>query len=338
VQQVIGESLVLIGEQWNRLWGSGLTAGSLKVRSRYGESDGGCFYYEPGVDFEVDEAGGRIRRLSGSRIPDYRSHVHYGQDDFNHANVPRFDNLEFFVYADYLAEILPDPWTGQTVIRSLSEGLGAPDSGLPLRILVYGDSISTGCDASCPERMYFHRLAAWLSDRTGAPVSIHNVALGGETSRGGLKRYDSIDFHDSYDLAILAYAMNDASCPGGDRLNNNVPPDEYQDNMTELARRVRDRFGAEIILLSTLVPNRRWRHVASRAEADLPEYCAVLEDLARRESYSYVDIYGVWQGFLARKQPEDLLANNVNHPGDFGHWIYEQCIRSIFVKSRNREG
>lgn len=330
MEQIIGESLVLIAEQWNRLWGEGLMAGSLKVRSRYGEIDEGCFYYERGVDYEVDESGGRIRRLPGSRIPDYRDHVHYGQDPFNHANVPRFDNLEFFIYADYLAAALSDPWDGQTAIRALSEDLYVQGSGRPLRILVYGDSISTGCDASCPDRMYFNRLAAWLSNCTGAPVNIHNVSLGGETSRGGLKRYDSIAFHDRYDLAILAYAMNDASCPGGDRLMNHVPPGEYRDNIAELTRRVQGRFGAEIILLSTLVPNRRWRHVANRAEADLPEYCAVLKDLARHEGLSYVNIYGVWQGFLARKQPEDLLANNVNHPGDFGHWIYERSIRRVF--------
>ena len=24
----------------------------------------------------------------------------------------------------------------------------------------------------------------------------------------------------------------------------------------------------------------------------------------------------------ARKKPEDLLGNNINHPNDYGHWVY----------------
>jgi hypothetical protein len=28
----------------------------------------------------------------------------------------------------------------------------------------------------------------------------------------------------------------------------------------------------------------------------------------------------------ARKRPEDLLANNINHPNDFGHWIYYRAL------------
>jgi hypothetical protein len=31
----------------------------------------------------------------------------------------------------------------------------------------------------------------------------------------------------------------------------------------------------------------------------------------------------------ARKRPEDLLANNINHPNDFGHWIYYRVLTAM---------
>lgn len=329
--QVRGESLLLAGEEWRSLWGESLSPGTLTVRSRFGINDENCVVYERGRDYEADPAGGRIRRLPGSRIPDYREHPHYGADPFNHADVYRFDNLDFFVYADYRAGLLSDPFAGQRVIRRLPGTLAAPGGGKPLRILVYGDSIATGCDASSPDRQYFNLLARWLERRTGAPVTVHNVSLGGETSRGGLERYARIAFEPPYDLCLLAYGMNDASCPGGQRLDNHVPPEEYKENLRILSRRVRD-MGASGILLSTLTPNPRWMHVASRAVFDLPVYCRTLEALAEEEGLSYTDIYGVWQRLLSRKGCEDLLANNVNHPGDFGHEIYCECVKRVFAE------
>jgi acyl-CoA thioesterase-1 len=31
----------------------------------------------------------------------------------------------------------------------------------------------------------------------------------------------------------------------------------------------------------------------------------------------------------ARKKPEDLLGNDINHPNDFGHWLYVQALEAI---------
>jgi hypothetical protein len=36
-----------------------------------------------------------------------------------------------------------------------------------------------------------------------------------------------------------------------------------------------------------------------------------------------------WKAIVDRKKPEDLLANNVNHPNDWGHWIYFQVLEKL---------
>ena len=37
----------------------------------------------------------------------------------------------------------------------------------------------------------------------------------------------------------------------------------------------------------------------------------------------------LWEKVLARKGAPSLLHNNINHPNDFGHWIYFQVLRQI---------
>ena len=44
---------------------------------------------------------------------------------------------------------------------------------------------------------------------------------------------------------------------------------------------------------------------------------------------AYADIFTNWQAMAARKRPEDLLANNINHPNDFGHWIYYRVFAAM---------
>ncbi len=33
-----------------------------------------------------------------------------------------------------------------------------------------------------------------------------------------------------------------------------------------------------------------------------------------------------FDSWVARKKPEDVLGNNINHPNDFGHWIYFRVL------------
>jgi hypothetical protein len=40
-------------------------------------------------------------------------------------------------------------------------------------------------------------------------------------------------------------------------------------------------------------------------------------------------VFSNWQTMMARKKPEDILANNINHPNDFGHWIYYRVFDAL---------
>jgi hypothetical protein len=44
---------------------------------------------------------------------------------------------------------------------------------------------------------------------------------------------------------------------------------------------------------------------------------------------AYADVFTNWDRIAARKKPEDFLGNNINHPNDFGHWIYFRVFQGL---------
>src|SRR5436309_1937335 len=96
-----GESLVLPGLEPGQLVHRRLVPGSVVVRSTYLPGARGSVLYREGQDYRVDEATGQIRRIEGSRIPDYRRNPLFGQKDFDHTKFPGFGNTHDFVFVDY---------------------------------------------------------------------------------------------------------------------------------------------------------------------------------------------------------------------------------------------
>ena len=50
---------------------------------------------------------------------------------------------------------------------------------------------------------------------------------------------------------------------------------------------------------------------------------------AAEANCAYVDVYSTWEMVLQRKDQTSLLGNNINHPNDFGHWLYAQAFAAL---------
>jgi hypothetical protein len=59
------------------------------------------------------------------------------------------------------------------------------------------------------------------------------------------------------------------------------------------------------------------------------DYADATRSVADEMHAAYADVYGVWQKVLQRKDPSSLLGNNINHPNDFGHWLYVQALDAL---------
>ncbi len=314
-----GESLVLPGTEPGQLIHHRLVRGSVTVRSTYPADGANTVTYQEGKDYTVDYDAGQIRRLEGSRIPDYRKNSLYGQKDFNHVNFPGFGNYHDFVYVDY-GFTDPFPWPVQPrQDQFLPRTREKLRRGEAVTIAAFGDSITAGGDASAPERIYWQRWITALRARyPQAKITGINCATGGDTTVQGLQRLPQKVLDLKPDLVLVAFGMNDQNV-------GSVPLTGLEANLSELVDRIRKVTPAEIILLSSCLPNPNWHYTSGR----MPDYGRVTGKVAAEKHCAFADVLTNWTVMVDGKKPEDLLSNNVNHPNDWGHWIYFQVLESL---------
>jgi lysophospholipase L1-like esterase len=121
------------------------------------------------------------------------------------------------------------------------------------------------------------------------------------------------------DLVLVGFGMNDHNREG-----YGVPLDAFAANLRTMISRIRAATGAEVLVFSAFPPNPKWHYSSHNMEA----YADATEQVAREERCAFADVYRLWMSLAARKKPEDLLANNINHPNDFGHWIYLKALQA----------
>ncbi|MBM3289783.1 MAG: hypothetical protein FJY92_06490, partial [Candidatus Hydrogenedentes bacterium] len=106
---------------------------------------------------------------------------------------------------------------------------------------------------------------------------------------------------------------------------NSVPVDRFALNLTELIGDVRAATHAEVVLFSAFPPNPKWKFGSHHME----DYAEATRRVAKDAQCAYANVFDNWQAIAARKKPEDLLGNNINHPNDYGHWIYFQVLNAM---------
>jgi acyl-CoA thioesterase-1 len=316
---IIGESLVLAGTEAGQLVHRRLVQGSVAVRSTYRAGAPGSVLYEEGKDYQVDYKTGQVRRVDGSRIPDYSKNQLFGKRDFDHRNFPGFGNYREFVFVDYRFEDR-FPWPVQPrQDQFLPRTRERLKRGERVTIAAFGDSITAGGDATAPELIYWQRWIAALRTRyPKAEIVGVNSATGGDTTVQGLARLEQKVLALKPDLVLVAFGMNDQNV-------GSVPLDRFEANLGELVDRIRRETPAEVILLSSCLPNPNWHYTSGR----MPEYGRVTGKVAAEKRCAFADVLTNWKAVVDRKKPEDLLSNNVNHPNDFGHWIYFQVLEKV---------
>jgi len=192
----------------------------------------------------------------------------------------------------------------------------------PVSIVVLGDSISTGCNASgwagaAPfQPAYPELLGLDLREWYDVQARMTNLSVGGTRSQWGLTMVDRVVAANP-DLVILAFGMNDAS---------GVTAEKYRDNIKAMVQKIRDhRPECEFILVATMLGNQDWTLLHQEL---FDQYRDALADLCA-PGVALADLTSVWHEFLKRKKYWDLTGNGVNHPNDFGHRVYAQVITTL---------
>ncbi len=318
LHQQVGESVAFIGEEPAALAHIPDRSQPVSVRNTYLPTAGSMVYVE-GRDYVVDYAAGALRRTPGSRLPDFRNNMLFGQEGFDHSRFPGFGNSGYFGFVDYGHEsdvAWPVQERQTDFLRSTQAKLKA---GGPVKIVAYGDSITAGGDASKPELIFWRRWADELRRKhPGSRITAVNGATGGDATVQGLQRLQTKVLDEKPDLVLIGFGMNDHNV-------NGVPIPQFQENLKQMIERVRGGTTAELVLFSAFPPNPKWKFGSHR----MAEYAAATRSVARDTGCAYADVFNNWQTLATRKKPEDLLGNNINHPNDFGHWIYFRVLDAI---------
>ncbi|MCC6445097.1 MAG: SGNH/GDSL hydrolase family protein [Armatimonadetes bacterium] len=321
--EVQGESLVLAKTEPGRLCFDRVVPGSLALRSTYEAGKPGSVVYRKGQDYTVDYEKGTVARTPESRIPDYATHCLYGQKDFDHTKVPSPSNHPWFVWADYRTAN-GRPWAVQNDQRRYLKAMRRKlETGGRFKIVSYGDSITAGGEASEEALRFPQRYGRYLKEKfPQAEIEVQDVSIPGYASRQGVDWFDRyVEPADQPDLVLVGFGMNDHNLVsvGG------TEPDQLRANLVALVRLIRERKGADVILFSAFPPHEDWRYGSHR----MAKFAAATQRAAKEVRCAYVDVYGTWTIALKRKDQSSLLGNNINHPNDFGHWLYEQAFEAM---------
>lgn len=192
-------------------------------------------------------------------------------------------------------------------------------------IAFYGDSITVGCNASGTSYggnvnpylpSWSELIADWFAYKYDAEISVTNKAVGGWQVKDGFSNFnkDIQPIAAETDCLVLAFGMNDS----GTRL------EDYRDMTNEMVSRyLSANPNGTVILVSPMNPNTQstWVGNQTKFEAELN---------AIAEGYSSVAVAPVNTIFTEfetmGKRTRDWLANNINHPNDFGVRAYAQII------------
>ncbi|MDR2686552.1 MAG: SGNH/GDSL hydrolase family protein [Oscillospiraceae bacterium] len=202
----------------------------------------------------------------------------------------------------------------------LPKTLAKLETGGPLRVLVYGDSIAVGaqssgwCDAPPYAPAWYGLFAEELMAQYSSEVTVVNTAVGGTASAWGADNAAALAAEQHPDLAVIAFGMNDGS--GGVRTSG------YIWNTLKIMARVRAQNpNCEFILIATTLPN----PLSSFATGQHEAYRSWLLRLAQR-GVAVADLTAVHQDMLSIKRFEDFNSNNINHPNDFLARVYAQVL------------
>lgn len=319
LNKIEGESFVLAKTSPSNFLYTSIVKGSVTVRSTYLPTDSGSIIYTEGTDYTIDYKEGTIARTVGSRIPDYAKHPLFEKTDFDQNNFSNYSNNPFFVWVDYATkkrDILNDDKTSTVFLSKFKSKL---ENGEKVSIVSYGNSISAGIDLSNINDRLQNRWVHYLQTQyPKATINLQDASLPGYTTLEAIAYWETYIGKKNPDLVLLGWGMNEANIGG-------MSPKEYENNLVKLVQMTRAQNNAEVIIYSCFRPNENWHY----SNHSMNLYTEAAKQAAEIANCAYVNVYDIFEKVFARKDQPSLLSNNINHPNDFGHWLYFQAFKNL---------
>ncbi len=194
----------------------------------------------------------------------------------------------------------------------------------PVRIVLYGDSISCGFDCSGmygqkPGQPVWPELVKESLERHyGVEIELINTSVGGVASDWALEHVQESVCAYRPDLVWLGFGMNDR-CPG----------EEYARKTGRLMEAIRSSCPeTELVLMATTLPNPLVKTAPFHFWAYQDEYAEALRSLCGPGA-ALADIQSVQKTLMKKKRYIDMTGNLLNHPNDYLARIQAQVMAAV---------
>ena len=307
--------------------------------------------YEEGVDYIIE--GNKIRRLKGSKMP-------YWEVDDYFLKVPNVSGVTIGTYASRLEFEFEEPrylrygegdmftskqiaityrhnetYDGPIPVQQadkLTSFLQKAENKETVNIMIYGDSVGVGCNASgtiyggnvSPYMPDYANILKQFLEKMGVTVNLENQAVGGWKVQDCINAYQSKIANKEIDLLILRIGGND-----GD--SNET---KYLFEMNKLLNSFfKDYPNANVILQTPELPNQQSLWTLNLDKIEGWTY-SVMEEHASFNQIAIAPIQSITNWVESRgKRTRDWLANNINHGNDFIIRLYSQVILTTMFGS-----
>ena len=292
--------------------------------------------YREGIDYLL--SGNRITRLKGSAMPYFPNEVLYPSEQNENSRAGRFPEKPWVMFGEggwiaqhqvFASYSHDDKWEGfipADQSEKFSKTLKKLENGEPLTLLFFGDSITTGVNAS--GKLGFEPFAdPWpiLVEKSleyfypKANINYVNTAVGGKRTAWGIETLEENLFVYQPDTVILGFGMNDR-----------FSTEEHVAELRELIERIQEALPeTEIGVIATMLPNSETFKFWGEQYLFEDAYRKLL--LPAHPELALIPMTSVHKALLEKKQYRDMTGNNANHPNDFLARAYAHTIVKVMT-------
>lgn len=194
------------------------------------------------------------------------------------------------------------------------------------RIVLMGDSITYGCNASNKKSSWAGRLEEYLNTNFKNQFEVINNGVLGENAQQGFDDVEDKVIKYTPDIVLIGYGTNDCTKEQGSYVNDFY---NFESNMEDIAGTIRSETNASIVF--NLAPpvieelcNTDTMQIYNR---DIETYNKAVKKICGPMGLSFIDHYEFMAG---RKDLKQLIDSGGIHPNDEGHKLMlENIIASI---------
>lgn len=292
--------------------------------------------YVPDVDYYLEN--NMLVRTENSRMPMFTEDEYYPKNPIEgkcfgstvegHDYIYFSEGDVFFSHQIHVTYTHSDKWNGFLPIKTskFKNLMNKLSNNEPVKILFYGDSITTGvCSSkainsepyadSWPE-MVVKYLEKHFNNHK---IEYVNTAVGGFTSDMGIANLQSKVIDIKPDFMFLGFGMNDGW----------LDPDGYKLKIkTMIDALLNERPNCEVATVATMLPHFR---VAGFYCAQEKQENALYSLASEYGNVDVIPVTSMHKEILNKKRYYDMTGNNVNHPNDFLARVYAQTVIKVLL-------